>query len=95
MAKLLKTVYKTFEGARKRAAFENAMAPGEFARGDKAKLYHYTVVPFESIGLGFKATTTYRVAREVVKPVDDTPPGLLPDGTLNIDAAGIMDHPIK
>ena len=42
--KLLKQVYKTYEGARKAAAFENGVAPSEFARGDKAKLYRYTVV---------------------------------------------------
>jgi hypothetical protein len=54
--KLLKEVYKTYEGARKRAAFENAMAKGEFARGDKAKLYSYRVVD---------EGTTWRVARTV------------------------------
>ena len=37
-------VFKTYEGARKRAAFENAMAKSEFQRGDKAKLYHYEIV---------------------------------------------------
>jgi hypothetical protein len=86
MAKLLKTVYKTFERARKRAAFENAMAKGDFARGDKAKLYHYRTLTVEG---------KWRVAREIVKTADTTPPGLLPDGTLNIDGAGAMDHPIK
>jgi hypothetical protein len=43
MAKLLGTKYKTYEGARKRAAFEIAMAKGEYERDDKARLYHYTV----------------------------------------------------
>ena len=42
--KLLKEIYKTYEGARKRAAFENAVAPGEFQRGGKARLYRYLVV---------------------------------------------------
>jgi len=53
--KLLKEVYKTWEGARNREAFENAMARGEFERGDKAKFYRYTVVKGEG--------ETYRVAR--------------------------------
>lgn len=44
MAKLLREKYKTFSGAAKRAAFERAMAPGEFQRGHKAKLYGYRVV---------------------------------------------------
>jgi hypothetical protein len=39
MTKLLKQVYKSYEGARKRTAFENGVAPGF-----KAKLYHYSVV---------------------------------------------------
>ncbi len=42
--KLIREKYKTYEGARKRAAFENAIAPGEFKRGDKARLYRYHVV---------------------------------------------------
>jgi hypothetical protein len=41
--KLLREKYKTLEGATKRAAFENAVAPGEFARGEKSKLYTYRV----------------------------------------------------
>jgi len=36
--------YKTYKGAYKRAAFENAVAPGEFRRGDKAHLYVYRVI---------------------------------------------------
>jgi len=52
--KLLREKYRTFSGAAKRAAFERAMAPGEFARGDKARLYHYRVVAHD----GF-----YRVER--------------------------------
>ena len=52
--KLLKEVYKTWEGANKRCGFENAMAKGEFERGDKAKHYRYTIV---------KEGEMYRVAR--------------------------------
>jgi len=44
MAKLLREKYKTLEGARKRAAFENSLAPSEFARGYKARLYRYVTV---------------------------------------------------
>lgn len=54
--KLLKEIYKSLAGAQKRCAFENAMAKGEFARGDKARLYAYTVV-IEG--------DTWRVARNV------------------------------
>jgi len=43
--KLLKEVYKTYEGARKRAAFENGLAKSEFERGYKAKHYYYAIVP--------------------------------------------------
>lgn len=42
--KLLATQYKTFDGASRRAQFENAMARSDFARGRKAKLYRYRVV---------------------------------------------------
>lgn len=44
MAKLLKEKYKTHEGAEKRCRFENALAKGEFERGDKARHYAYSVV---------------------------------------------------
>ena len=54
--KLLKETYKTYEGARKRAAFENSLARGEFERGYKAKHYRYSIV---ADGDG------WRVAREV------------------------------
>ncbi len=57
--KLISTKYKTYEGARKRAAFENSVAPGEFKRGDKARLYRYSVVR-DAVDLG-----VWRVAREV------------------------------
>ncbi len=46
--KLIGGKYKTYEGACKRAIFENAMAKGEFARGDKAHLYTYNVVRTQS-----------------------------------------------
>ncbi len=55
MPKLLKEVYTTYEGARKRAAFENGVAKGEFERGGKAKHYHYSIMSFENY---------YKVARE-------------------------------
>lgn len=45
--KLLKEVYKTYEGARKRAGFENGLARSEFEHGYKAKHYHYIVVGTE------------------------------------------------
>jgi hypothetical protein len=41
--KLLGAKYKTRAGAFKRCRFENAMAKGEFERGDKAKHYRYHV----------------------------------------------------
>lgn len=44
MVKLLKEKYKTREGAEKRCRFENALAKGEFKRGDKARHYAYSVV---------------------------------------------------
>jgi hypothetical protein len=54
--KLLGTKYKTVEGARKRAAFENGLAKGEFERGDKAKHYRYSTIQDDN-GL-------WRVARD-------------------------------
>ena len=42
--KLLPQRYKTFKGAAQRAAFERAMNPGEFARGDVARRYSYRVI---------------------------------------------------
>jgi hypothetical protein len=42
--KLLKEIYKTYEGARKRAAFENGLARSEFERGYKAKHWQYSTV---------------------------------------------------
>ena len=44
MTKLLKETYKTYDGAHKRAGFENGIARSEFQHGYKARLYHYTVV---------------------------------------------------
>ena len=54
MQKLLKEKYKTYEGARKRAAFENGLARHEFEQGYKAKHYHYSVIT---------ENDTWRVAR--------------------------------
>jgi hypothetical protein len=45
--KLLKEKYKTWDGAHKRCAFENGLARGEYRRGDKAKIYRYTVVQLD------------------------------------------------
>lgn len=42
--KLLKEVYKTYEGACRRVAFENGLAKGEFERGNKARHYRYSIV---------------------------------------------------
>jgi len=42
--KLLRERYRTLQGAAKRAAFENAVAPGEYARGEKARVYSYRVI---------------------------------------------------
>ena len=53
--KLLKEVYKTRDGAEKRARFENAIAKSRWSRGDIAKLYHYTAIPHEG---------AYRVLRQ-------------------------------
>lgn len=44
MAKLLREKYKTYEGARKRAAFENGIALSEFKSGYKARHYRYRVI---------------------------------------------------
>ena len=57
--KLLKETYKTFDGARKRAGFENGVARSEYINGYKAKMYRYQVVPMED--------GTWKVSREVVK----------------------------
>lgn len=42
--KLLKETYKTYEGARKRADFENGVAGSEFRNGIKSKMYCYSVL---------------------------------------------------
>lgn len=60
--KLLKEKYKTRDGAAKRARFENGLAPSEFKRGDKAKLYQYRVVTVD----GFYRVERY--VKEEVKP---------------------------
>lgn len=56
--KLLKEVYKTCEGARKRAAFENSLARHEFERGYKAKHYRYSTV---------QEGSAFRVRRDAVQ----------------------------
>lgn len=58
--RLLGAKYKTLEGARKRAAFENGVAPGEYRRGDKARLYRHTVQRIDGM---------WRVARAAVPPI--------------------------
>jgi hypothetical protein len=58
--KLLKETYKTYEGARKRAAFENALAKGEYEKGYKAKHYRY--------GMMQQSDGTYRVYRDTKSP---------------------------
>jgi hypothetical protein len=64
--KLLKEKYKTYDGARKRAAFENGIAASEFKNGIaasefkngyKAKLYRCTIVTVDGV---------WRVRREAV-----------------------------
>lgn len=42
--RLLREKYKTYHGAAGRAAFERGIAPGEYERGYKARLYNYRVV---------------------------------------------------
>ena len=42
--RLLKEIYKTHEGASKRARFENGVAPSEYEKGYRARLYQYTAV---------------------------------------------------
>jgi len=46
---MLRQKYKTYEGARRRAAFENMVAPGEFQRGQRARLYTYAVVQIDGM----------------------------------------------
>lgn len=57
---MLAAKYKTWEGANKRAQFENGVAPGEYKRGDVARLYRFNVIedPY------YKGT--WRVQRTVV-----------------------------
>jgi hypothetical protein len=55
MTKLLKEIYKTYEGARKRVAFENGIALSEFRNGYKARHYRYSIVSQDD--------GTYRVER--------------------------------
>lgn len=55
--KLLKEVYKTFDGAKKRCGFENGIAGSEYRNGCKAKHYVYTIV---------KEGDAWRVARNII-----------------------------
>lgn len=69
--KFLKEIYKTYEGARKRAAFENALARSEFERGYKTKHYRYSIVAQAQSTIMVSAGITednnvYRVRRDVV-----------------------------
>jgi hypothetical protein len=65
---LLASKYKTLEGARKRAAFENSVATSEYEHGYKAKLYRYSVVQDDYY------PGIWRVARDVAqKPGKETP----------------------
>ncbi len=52
---LIKGHYKTYDGAARRAGFENGLARHEFERGYKAKVYRYTVVSVDGM---------YRVERK-------------------------------
>ena len=54
--KLLPQKYKTYHGAYQRAQFERFMAPSEFAKGYRARLYNYRIVEHEGM---------YRVERFV------------------------------
>lgn len=55
--KLLKEIYKTHEGARRRAEFENSIAASDFNHGRTAKHYRYNIVTDDNV--------TWRVARSV------------------------------
>jgi hypothetical protein len=57
---LLKQVFKTYEGARKRAAFENAITPSEIRRGDRLYPYHWSVVTCRD---PFGGPDTYRLSK--------------------------------
>lgn len=59
--KLLRERYKTRDGAMRRCGFENAMAKGEYDRGDKARLYVYRVVPDPTV------PDVWRVQRESMR----------------------------
>ena len=47
--KMLREKYKTFEGASKRARFENGIAPSEYHKGYKSRLYRYSAVEHEGL----------------------------------------------
>jgi len=61
--KMLKEQYKSYEGARKRAAFENGLARGEFERGYKAKRYRYSVIAHHNAGESVDTPLVWRVQR--------------------------------
>ncbi len=58
---LLRETYKTYEGARKRAAFENGLAKSEYEHGYKAKLYAYRIVPNQTASTDI----TWRIERYI------------------------------
>ena len=47
--KLLKEKYKTYEGARKRAAFENGVALSEYKHGTMRHVYRYSVIAEDNL----------------------------------------------
>lgn len=59
--KMLAAKYKTYEGAHKRAAFENGIAPGEYQRGETAHLYRFSVIEDQY----YKGT--WRVQRSIIE----------------------------
>ncbi len=61
--RLLKEKYKTWEGAHKRAGFENGVAKSEFNNGLKARLYKYSIVSERDYHTN---NEIWRVARENV-----------------------------
>jgi len=78
--RLLKEKYKTWEGAHKRARFENGVAPSEFKNGYKARLYRYSVIEQDSV---------YRVAR-----FDDTLQAKLRQHTSGNPIVGISSETV-
>ncbi len=85
--KLLREKYKTYEGARKRAAFENALARSGFARYrygvvGEGSSYRVERVPASEWGLKHDAREKRfykRIAQEFEHPECDTPRSRRPD----------------